>query len=597
MRKILLCILLLFFIPSGVFSEANSNLAEPILLNKAKLFDSMIEEDHLLNGMIVNIEKSNKSKQIRYSGDSTIWTGAYIASQVYRYKVTRDKKALENFQACLKAFVNLDNMSGNQGFLGRNFKEQSDNIPVNGYIKGFGDWKNYYFRADTSRDQYTGILMACAIAWPEINNPNLRDDVKKLIQNIANNLIQNNLSLKAVFSGKFHSFFDLNPNYAYQDRITRSEWNNVDDFPINHVRDFVDFSERLAKIVSSFSPPPLRGGEALRALMMIQTAANISENNLIKEYLQKELIQKRRLPEIASNSILLLNDLFYGKNLKVLRTKISGAFFALNELFLRVALSSLKTPESISSYIEPGFYPILYRYSNFYADLILNTFSFFQKKNSFTIFEALAKNLKSLKTVISGFCSKKLQQKLEKKINYFEKISGSNIDELADTLRSHVGTNLTFFALLGLFEQSTADEIKKSITAILPRAYEPISDEENSLYTFIVKAYSSKTVSKIELEKAINTLKNFPESRKNKLFNHKNSAKYPQSPWPDRFGKIGRRSTQVIPINERAPDIFIWQDSPRSIKTGANNSIQIAPVDYLLAYWFAREKNILSADD
>ncbi|PKL46944.1 MAG: hypothetical protein CVV42_14725 [Candidatus Riflebacteria bacterium HGW-Riflebacteria-2] len=67
--------------------------------------------------------------------------------------------------------------------------------------------------------------------------------------------------------------------------------------------------------------------------------------------------------------------------------------------------------------------------------------------------------------------------------------------------------------------------------------------------------------------------------------------------WPDRFGRYDRQSVELIPIDQRAPHIFIWQEPPRSMVTGADDQTCIAPVGYLLAYWYGRFHNLIKETD
>ncbi|GAB1352856.1 hypothetical protein MASR1M12_15880 [Erysipelotrichia bacterium] len=91
------------------------------LLEKARRFDNLVAAEHIPRGLVVNLQPIEDGQQLRYrsAGDSTIWTGAYIAAQVYRYRVTSDTAALDNLEKALRAFVQLHEMAGSTGFVGR----------------------------------------------------------------------------------------------------------------------------------------------------------------------------------------------------------------------------------------------------------------------------------------------------------------------------------------------------------------------------------------------------------------------------------------------------------------------------------------------
>ena len=55
--------------------------------------------------------------------DCSIWTGTYLASQVWRCVVTRDPSAKASADQALAALLFLETVTGHPGYLARGFKQ------------------------------------------------------------------------------------------------------------------------------------------------------------------------------------------------------------------------------------------------------------------------------------------------------------------------------------------------------------------------------------------------------------------------------------------------------------------------------------------
>jgi len=590
MLTMMLAIVVLILAGTGVV--AAGELAE-----KAAKFDRAVSEQHMPRGLVVNLQPIGDGTQQRYrsAGDSTIWTGAYIAAQVFRYRVTRDEAALDNLEKCLRAFVQLHDMAGQQGFIGRAFGSREELGNSADIVAGVGSYSHLCFKADTSRDQYTGIFMGCALAWKHIRDAELREELSSMIATAAHNLMNNNLALKAVINGVELSTFNLNPDYAYQDRITPEEWAKVDDFPANVFAAAVPYSERLARIIARFKPPAIRGGEALRALLMFQTACNITGDEELIRYFDEELLGRRQLHVVASETARLLEDVIMGRNLPVVESRIYGIFSAVGRVFVQIQTMRAGVPDSISTWLEPvTMLPVIYVSAKL-TNRLMKVLAFLRKPSSSELFAALAERVESKAAEMLALKSNAASQKLKNRLHQLNDYAASNVDEFADTMRSYVGCNLGFFALLGILEQPGDLRLRTTALAILPRAFELIADEGNSMYSFIEAAHTGRVYDDPLLIAARKTLQLYPEEQTNRRIDHSNSLRH--SLWPDRFGRYDKQSVEVIPIDQRAPHIFIWQEPPRMLVTGADDQTRIAPVGYLLAYWYGRFHGLIKDSD
>ncbi len=575
----------------------NSCLTAGELLEKAAKFDRLVAEQHIPRGLVVNLQLIGEGEQLRYrsAGDSTIWTGAYIASQVFRYRVSGEVTVLDNIEKCLQSFVQLHEMAGRQGFIGRVFGSREELGNGRDIVAGVGSHSHLCYKADTSRDQYTGVFMGCALAWKHIRSDALRKQVSFMISAAANNLMNNNLALKANINGQTQTFFNLNPDYAYQDRINPEEWAKVDDFPANVFAKTVPYSERLARIISGFKPPAVRGGEALRALLMLQTACNISEDEQLTGYYKGELLGHRQLHLVASETARLLEDIFIGRNLGVVEDKLNAVFVAAGRLLVQMTAMRIGMPESMAVWLEPVIdLPVICKASQL-TNRLMKTLAFLREPGSFRLFAVYADRLEEQAKTLRMFKAERLAKKLENYAKRMRTFADSNLNEFSDTMRSYVGCNLGFFALLGILEQPGDERLRSAALSILPRAFEPIADEGNSMYSFIEAAHTGRSYDDPLLVEARKTLQLYPEDQTNRRFDHSNSLRH--SLWPDRFGRHDRQSVELIPINQRAPHIFIWQEPPRTLVTGADDQTRIAPVGYLLAYWYGRFHKLIKESD
>jgi len=588
-KTVLLALLALLLLP-GIAGAGE-------LLEKARRFDNLVAAEHMPRGLVVNLQPVEDGQQLRYrsAGDSTIWTGAYIAAQVYRYRVTSDTAALDNLEKGLRAFVQLHEMAGGTGFIGRAFGTREELGNSSDIQPGIGSYSQLFFKADTSRDQYTGIFMGCALAWPLIRDEQLRRDLQKMIGAAANNLKQNNLALKVQINGFSPSTFDLNPDYAYQDRITPEEWAKVDDFPANVFAAAVPYSDRLARIVARFQPPPVRGGEALRALLMFQTACNITQDPELKAFFNDELLSRRQLHVTASETAQLLSDIYLGRNLPVVENRLNGVFMAIGKVVVNILAMRAGIPDSLTLWAEPVTMLPVVCLAQAATGKILKIIAFFRQPGAFAVFNLLAEKLEGYAASLRMFKAERAAARLQKKATELRGFAASNIDEFSDTMRSYVGCNLGFFALLGILDQPADPRLRQAALAILPRSFEPIADEANSMYTFITAAFNRHSVDERLLKAAHQTLQLYPEDQLSRRFDHSQTLRH--SLWPDRFGRYDRQSIDLIPINQRAPHIFIWQEPPRMLVTGSDDQTRIAPVGYLLAYWFGRFHGLLTEAD
>ncbi|HOY67205.1 MAG TPA: hypothetical protein PLP29_09960 [Candidatus Ozemobacteraceae bacterium] len=577
---------------------ATAAVAGP-LLDKAMLFEAAIRELHCPAGMVFDAVPGPDGSFERAAGggDSTIWTGAYIAAEVFRWRATNDPKALEAVETSLKAFHRLHLLGGGDGFLGRFFGRRD-------WFSGRGDVRpcappdqDLVWNPDTSRDQYTGIFLAWSLAWPVIADPTLRAAVASDVLAVGRNLLRNDLALVARIDGRPKSMFNVSAGYCYQDRITPEEWARVDDFPVNAFCRAVPWNATMAAVLATFQPPPIRGGEALRALLMAGTTARITKDAELEAFFRDELCGRRRYPVVASETSQLLSDLFLGINEDTAVRLVAGLHVAITDLFIEAAARFRPGYKNIVSFISPAIHRLAFGVGYLRGKILVGLLDCMRGPEGFAWIGRLAENVEKWAGAARGLGFGKAADRLVARAAGWRAMAGSNLDELSDALRSYVGTNITQFALLGLMETLRENGIEAAARDSIDRAFLPIADEGNSLYTFIRHIHGTASLSADLIAAAKKTLELYPADQRQRRVDNGSEPGLRILPWPDRFERYGSKADRVFPIDRRAPHIFIWQECPRRIVSGSDGPGRIAPVGYLLAYWFGRCYGILTPED
>ncbi len=568
------------------------------LLEKAMTFEASIRNLHCPNGLVFDAEPGPDGSFARVcgGGDSTIWTGAYIAAEVFRWRATNDPHALAAVETSLRAFHKLHQLCGGNGFLGRFFGKR-DWFSGRDIRIGAPPDQDLVWNTDTSRDQFTGIFLAWGLAWPVISDPGLRAAVASDVLAAGRNLMQNNLALVAQIDGHPKTMFNVSADYCYQDRITPEEWAKVDDFPINAFCRAVPYNATMASVLATFRPPPIRGGEALRALLMTGTAASITGDPALAAFFRDELCRRRGYPEVASETSQFLSDLFLGINDDAVERLVARIHVSIMDLFLEAGRRFRPDLVNIINYISPIVRTASFIVGDLRGRMLVGVMTCLRAPDGFAWLGTLADNAEAWASAADSLGFGKAAGKLRARAGNWRSMAASSLDEMSDALRSYVGTNITQFALLGLMESVRENGIEPAARDCIDRAFLPIADEANALYTFIRHVHGTASLSADLVAAAKRTLELYPADQRQRRIDNSSERGLRVLPWPDRFERYGNLASCVFPIDKRTPHIFIWQECPRRIISGSDGPGRIAPVGYLLAYWFGRAYGILTPED
>lgn len=131
------------------------------------------------------------------AGDSAIWTGHYLAAEAFRYQVTGSPEALENVWRALRGVRSLIDVTATD-VLARCLVPadspyaaaiQQEESGHGIYYSSLGDHA-YFWIGNTSRDQYSGVMFGLSVAYSLIDQPEVRDFIRRDVTRILNYLLR-----------------------------------------------------------------------------------------------------------------------------------------------------------------------------------------------------------------------------------------------------------------------------------------------------------------------------------------------------------------------------------------------------------------------
>lgn len=270
-----------------------------------------------------------------WSKTAGAYAGVGVAADAFRYGTLRDQggdcaevdRARELLRADLDALHLATAITGVPGVLARGFARRdvagigqsvqtTPLFDMNGAAlpaeKNNGTWRedsseggmypNYVWEDSCSRDQYVGWVIGMAAAWEVIaDDPGFPTEAKARLQRDAAELARSLMIVRD--RGYDLEIWDADGRPTYHGILHE---NGVD-------RDYI--------------PNPVNGHNALLAVGIIAALAYVAEETEIFTYLEDELITARGLPELARDSMLLL-DLGAGSNYSAYNMAFAGGWLA-----------------------------------------------------------------------------------------------------------------------------------------------------------------------------------------------------------------------------------------------------------------------------
>jgi len=139
------------------------------------------------------------------TGDSALWTGAYLAAEALRHKATGSPDAQQNLHRVVEYVHRLFTVAGHKGYMVRYAAPLPSGDPrVDAlYLKNNPDYfavqhqgKGYFYRGATSRDAYQGPLLGLALAYPQLTSEPHRQLIREVVVDLCTELIKERKGVK-----------------------------------------------------------------------------------------------------------------------------------------------------------------------------------------------------------------------------------------------------------------------------------------------------------------------------------------------------------------------------------------------------------------
>jgi uncharacterized protein (TIGR03437 family) len=194
---VVFCILLFALILPSYGAEAD-----------ALAISANIQAKHLPFGTILDpIYASPTSTTIvgyTRCGDSALWTGAYLAAEAFRYKVTASPDAFANVKNAVAGLTSLLDVTGNN-LLARCIVPANSpfaaGIASEETANGINQAAPYFWVGNTSRDQYVGAIFGLGIAYDMVTDAGVQSSISSLVTLLVRFLTGNNWTISAQGSG------------------------------------------------------------------------------------------------------------------------------------------------------------------------------------------------------------------------------------------------------------------------------------------------------------------------------------------------------------------------------------------------------------
>lgn len=188
------------------------------LAQKAEFYEKQSRIRHIRNGFNSNLfgmkDGDISTGYLVDSDNDGLWTSMYLASQAFRYAVTKSPEALQNTRESLDAMERLYSINPVKGFPARTFERT-------GHKSKLGDpehWqkaaeKDWDWKATTSSDEAIGHIFAFGVIAEVVDVLELKQQAVKLIDSMMTHIIENDMYL-VDFDGKPTLWGKWNPSYV-----------------------------------------------------------------------------------------------------------------------------------------------------------------------------------------------------------------------------------------------------------------------------------------------------------------------------------------------------------------------------------------------
>ncbi len=181
--------------PKGISEIRQSPMT---FVEKAKVFEQRVHARHDRHGQVtgcnLRVPGDLATSYNRSDDNDGLWTAIYLASQCFRYAVTKEPDAYENAIRAYEAMERLESITGISGFPARSFAKIDENVGWGGewHPTADGQWK---WKGDTSSDELVGHMYAFPIFYDLVADGQYRDRVRSLVHRIMTHIVDHQFLL------------------------------------------------------------------------------------------------------------------------------------------------------------------------------------------------------------------------------------------------------------------------------------------------------------------------------------------------------------------------------------------------------------------
>jgi hypothetical protein len=196
----------------ALFSVAKNGPVAPSktsLHDRARAYNAWLRQHHLpAGGLNVATFTDATLTKVAYwggTGDSALWTGAYLGAEALRYKATQSPDAQQNMQKVVEYIHRLYTISGHKGYMVRyaapvkNADPRIDAIYEQNhpdFFKVSYQGTDWFYRGGTSRDAYQGPLLGLALAYEQLTSEPHRQMIREAMVDLCMELIKDRKGVK-----------------------------------------------------------------------------------------------------------------------------------------------------------------------------------------------------------------------------------------------------------------------------------------------------------------------------------------------------------------------------------------------------------------
>jgi hypothetical protein len=204
---------------------------EMTLEDKAMFFEKQVRQKNIRYGFncsATRLINDYASGQMAAQPSDNLWTGMYLASQLFRYKVTGSQEALENARESLDAMERLYTVTGIKGLFARSFerdytvenamtsgwkeKELLTGSPAQLWLRA-ADHPNWTWRSTASSDQTIGQVFGLTAVLELSDDTIMKQKALTMLDNLMSYIVDNNLYIIDV-DGEPTLWGKWNPEYV-----------------------------------------------------------------------------------------------------------------------------------------------------------------------------------------------------------------------------------------------------------------------------------------------------------------------------------------------------------------------------------------------